>query len=498
MRQSVWPLLVLFVALALAGLSAFKLELGRAGLVTSKMSVDKTPATIWRLPGEASGPVVVIAHGFAGSQQLMLGFAQTLARAGYITVAYDLKGHGRNAVPMSGDVTSIDGTTRLLVEELARVSDASLALPGADGLAVLGHSMATDIIIRHAIADPRVQATVAVSMFSSAVTGDAPSNLLIINGEWEGRLVDEAARVIALTDPSAGFDQTLGDLANRTGRRAVNAPNVEHVGVLYAPTTLRESRDWLNAVFNRPNDTPIKNRGGWIVLLMMSVAALAWPLARRGRPLRSSAPPARPPSGMFWCATLSPMIITPLVLWPMEIGFLPVLVADYLAIHFAVYGLISLAVLWRAGALHLDWAGALLAIPITLFCILIFGGVLDRYVASFLAVEARIWIIAAIALGAIPFMLADSYLTEGGRAPLWRVLVVRISALASLGIATALDFDGLFFLLLILPIILLFFLIFGTVSGWVGRATHRPVAAGLGLGIFLGWALGVTFPLFAG
>ena len=182
----------------------------------------------------------------------------------------------------------------------------------------------------------------------------------------------------------------------------------------------------------------------------------------------------------------------------MEIGFLPVLVADYLAIHFAVYGLISLAVLWRAGALHLDWAGALLAIPITLFCILIFGGVLDRYVASFLAVEARIWIIAAIALGAIPFMLADSYLTEGGRAPLWRVLVVRISALASLGIATALDFDGLFFLLLILPIILLFFLIFGTVSGWVGRATHRPVAAGLGLGIFLGWALGVTFPLFAG
>ncbi|MEL6841515.1 MAG: alpha/beta hydrolase, partial [Pseudomonadota bacterium] len=117
--------------------------------------------------------------------------------------------------------------------------------------------------------------------------------------------------------------------------------------------------------------------------------------------------------------------------------------------------------------------------------------------ASFLAFEARIGIIAAIALGAIPFMLADSYLTEGGRAPLWRVLAVRTAALTSLGIATALDLEGLFFLLLIMPIILLFFLLFGTLAGWVGRATHRPVAAGLGLGVFLGWALGVTFPLFA-
>ncbi|MDX8352654.1 alpha/beta hydrolase [Cognatiyoonia sp. IB215182] len=485
------------VALALAGVSIFKLEQGRAGLVASQISIGTTPATIWRLPGEQPGPVVVIAHGFAGSQQLMLGFSQTLARAGYIAVAYDLEGHGRNAVPMSGDVSSTEGTTRLLIEELDRVIDASLALPGAEGVALLGHSMATDIIVRQAVVDPRVQATVAVSMFSGAVTADAPGNLLIINGAWEDRLVTEAARVIALTDRDAQFGQTLGDPALGTGRRAVNAPNVEHVGVLYASTTLREARDWLDAVFDRQSDTPIKERGGWIVLLIVSVTALAWPLARLARPLRASAPPMRLPGRKFWMATLGPMIITPLVLWPIEIGFLPVLVADYLAVHFALYGLLSLAVLWRADALHWERVGLILSLPIALFCILIFGGMLDRYVTSFLAFEARIGIIAAIALGAIPFMLADGYLTEGGCAPLWRVMVVRTCALASLGIATALDLEGLFFLLLIMPIILLFFLLFGTLAGWVGRATHRPVAAGLGLGVFLGWALGVTFPLFA-
>ncbi len=77
------------------------------------------------------------------------------------------------------------------------------------------------------------------------------------------------------------------------------------------------------------------------------------------------------------------------------------------------------------------------------------------------------------------------------------MLAVRSLALASLGLAVALNFERLFFLLIILPVILVFFLLFGTVGGWVGRATWRPAVAGVGLGLFLGWALAVTFPMFA-
>lgn len=491
-------MLVLIVALAGAALSILRLEQAGVGLVTSTMQIGDTPVSVTALPDATDAPVVVIAHGFAGSRQLMLGFAQTLAQAGYIVANYDLQGHGRNAVPMSGDVASVDGTTRLLVEELDRVIDAALALDGADGrLALLGHSMASDIIVRQAIADDRVDAVVAVSMFSTEVTADLPANLLVINGAWEGALAAEALRVLRLTDPDANFDQTLGDPAAGTGRRAVLAPSVEHVGVLYAPTSMVETRDWLNAVFERPSGTPIAARGGWIALLIVSVTALAWPLARLARPLRAKTPPKRLPRGAFWAATLVPTILTPLVLLPFDIGFLPVLVADYLAVHFAVFGLITLGFLARWGALRWDATGVILALPIAIFCIGIFGAMLDIYVASFFAVDARIWIILAIAAGAVPFMLADAYLTEAGRAPLWRVLVVRANALVSLGIATAVDMEGLFFLLLILPIILLFFVLFGTLGGWVGRATHRPLAAGIGLGVFLGWALGMTFPLFA-
>jgi hypothetical protein len=123
--------------------------------------------------------------------------------------------------------------------------------------------------------------------------------------------------------------------------------------------------------------------------------------------------------------------------------------------------------------------------------------VLDRYVASFWPHPGRVAIIAALALGSVAWMLADAVLTEAGRAGWGRVLAVRLGLIASLGLAVALQFERLFFLILILPVIGLFFLLFGLAAGWVGRRTGAPLAGGLGLGLMLAWALGATFPLFA-
>ena len=51
-------------------------------------------------------------------------------------------------------------------------------------------------------------------------------------------------------------------------------------------------------------------------------------------------------------------------------------------------------------------------------------------------------------------------------------------------------------LILAFPVILLFYLSFGLMGAWVGKRTGSAMAMGLGLGLILGWALGVTFPLF--
>ena len=483
-----------FVAAALAALGLWQLESARSELSITPLSVGETPATIYRQP-DASGPAVIIAHGFAGSRQLMEAYALTLARAGYVVISFDFEGHGRNPVPMSGDVTSIDGTTRLLIAETKAVIDAAAALPYVTGpVALLGHSMASDIIIRQAIADRRIAAVVAISVFSEAITASEPKRLLMINGEWETRLRQESLKALRLVNPDAAENGTVSSVENDIVRRAVAAPRVEHIGVLYSGTALREARGWLDIAFGRESTGSVAMTGGWIALLLFAIVLLAWPLAAL---LPKGETRAQSPSrGTFLTASLVPAIVTPLLLYPADTRILPVLVADYMALHLLIYGLFALAILrWRG--VRFGRLAILPALTLVVFGIGVFGLALDRYVASFVPHAGRIPIILAMAVGAVPFMLADSLLTEGGAAPFWRRLAARAVFLASLGLAVALDFEGLFFLLIIMPIIILFFLIFGLMGGWVGRRTGAPMASGLALGLILAWALGVSFPLFS-
>jgi len=169
------------LSLGIIALSVFMLERGRAGLVITDLTEGMTPVTLYQQPGSA-GPLVVVAHGFAGSQQLMLAFPLTLAQSGYSVLAFDFEGNGRNPLPMSGDVNAIEGTTQRLVDETFRVLAAGRALPDVGPEVTLPrHSMATDIIARAAIADGAVDAVVGISMFSQAVTAAQPTRLLVIS-----------------------------------------------------------------------------------------------------------------------------------------------------------------------------------------------------------------------------------------------------------------------------------------------------------------------------
>ncbi len=179
---------------------------------------------------------------------------------------------------------------------------------------------------------------------------------------------------------------------------------------------------------------------------------------------------------------------------PLDPGILPVLVADYLALHLLIYGALQLVLLRRFGV---PWGhfSALAVVALLVWGLGVFGFALDRYAANFWPVGARWWIIAALALGAIPFMVADAFVTQGGRAPLSHRIGARAGFLASLGFAVALDFWGLFFLLMIAPVILLFYVVFGLMGRWVARR-GGALSAGIAQGLILAWAIGVSFPLF--
>ena len=509
-RKSLFPLIVLALGAAAVGLALLKLHANTVGVEIEARDLQGTPLAIYRPSSGPVGPAVVIAHGFAGSGRLMQSFALMLARNGYVAVAFDLPGHGRNPAPLSGDLASVDGATQVLVKSLGKVADAARSL-GDGRLAVLGHSMASDVVVRYAEAHPDVAATVAISMFSPAVTATEPRNLLVIDGEWEGFLKAEALRVVGLksapAEPQAGV--TYGDFAAGTARRAAVAPHVEHASVLFSQAAQRETLAWLNAAFGVERSAPpaLDDRGPWIALMVAGVVALAWPLSKALPAI------AKPPvgAGLGWRALplplLAPALATPVLLRFAPTHFLPVLVADYLSAHLALYGVLTaLALAASKGARPLaESAEGVAPARVAIAVLLVTGWVfvsfilpIDAYVTSFAPGFSRLFVLAALIVGALVYMLADEWATRGPGAGRGAYAASKLALIASLSLAIALDFKRLFFLIIILPIIVLIFLIFGLYSGWTYRRTGYPFVGATANAIALAWALASAFPLVAG
>lgn len=520
-------LLALAAAVAIAA-ALINLHAAYSGVDMQQVTIGEIPATIYRPLGGGAAPVIVIAHGFAGSQQLMQSFALTFARNGYIAVTFDFPGHGRNPQPLNGSITDVNGATRYLLDALAQV--ATYARPLGDGrLALLGHSMATDIVVRYANVTPAVAATIAVSMYSPAVTASSPHNLLVIVGDWESTLKHEALRAVGLatsSPPRAGT--TYGQPALGNARRAAFSPHVEHVSVLYSRTSMREALAWVDQVFAVHRDAPpvLDGRGPWILTLLVAVVALARPLAQLLP--RLAAPPAGAGRGWrtLWIPLILPPIITPLLLRLLPTHFLPVLVGDYLSVHFAAYGIATLLCLRLTrppparpdmaaagrgsapvaggpvaggGSARASIAWVVLAIVAVLaYAAIAVGWSIDAFVTSFFPVLQRLLLILAMLLGTLLFFLSDEWLTRGVGAARGAYAVSKILFVMSLTAAVALDPYRLFFLIIIVPVIVPFLAVFGLWSGWIYRRTGQPLVAGIVNALIFAWAIGSTFPLVAG
>jgi dienelactone hydrolase len=519
-------LLAVLAVLAVA-LSLTLLWRSGSGVVIEQRWLDSTPVTFyrpdaalidqsgqaWNDPASNGLPVVLISHGFAGSTQLMESFALALARNGYLVASFDYFGHGRNLEPLRGDVMDVEGATRFLVEQTRAVADFALDQPdAASELAILGHSMASDIIVRFAQSDPRVEAVVALSMFSPAVTADSPDNLLVLVGDLEGRLKGEALRVVSLVADEAEAGVTYGSFGDGSARRAVFPPGVEHVGILYSPTAVRESIDWLNRSFGRSataGTDPVNARGPAILLLFIGLLLLAWPLSRLLPRTVDSQRGLNPTWRELLPAALIPAVATPLLLVAFPPDFMGVLVGGYLAVHFALYGLITAAAcLWirhRRGSGPMPMEGRrragtalLAALAASLYAAGAIGLAMDQFVTSFMVTAPRLPLLLMMLGGTLIYFLADEWLTRGPDVPRGTHLLTRICFLFSLGLAVALSFEELFFLLIIAVVIIPYFLIYGLFSRWVYKATGDPLVSALPSAAAFGWTLAVVFPQLSG
>jgi dienelactone hydrolase len=501
--------------------------------------VGETPVSVYTpaVPAPPTdGPVIVIAHGFAGSQQLMQAYAQAIARHGYTALTFDFLGHGRHRSPLVGSIVEESGATQALLAQLEAVVGYALELGGREhGLGLLGHSMAADILVR--FTQPReldtaaawgegttasgwaggehVAGMVGVSMFAPTITATTPPNLLAIAGQFEPRLIEEALRVAAQVAPDADAVMagvTYGEREAQSLRRVLVAPGAEHVAVLYQRQALREAVQWFDQVFARPvRDPQVPARGLAILGLLGGLVLLAWPLSGAlpvVRVVERQPPPSRRVRAWrrYWLIAVAPALLTPLLLWPVPTGFLPVLVADYLALHFGVYGALTALLLLRAaridgvasprgGGMRRAGVGALAVALVLFYGLAVIGHAIDTWLTAFLVTPVRVPLFLAILPGTLLYFLADEWFTRHVAPVPGGYLCSKIAFLASLALAVALDFSGLFFLLIIVPVIVLFFTVYGVFSRWVHVRTGVPWVAGLANAVVFAWALAVTFPL---
>ena len=481
-------ILLLPAALAVALAALWHLEGARSGVAIERLAVGATPATLYRPAAGEGAPVAVVAHGFAGSARMMEAFSLTLARSGVAALAFDFEGHGRNRVPMTGSVTSLDGVTARLVEETRAVVEAARSLEGlGPPVALLGHSMATDVIVRAAEAEG-IGTVVAVSMYSEAVTPGAPERLLVVSGAREGRLRAVALEAVRQVAPRAEEGETVREGA--VLRRAVAAPLVGHVGVLWSPAALGEARDWIAGAAGSPAGGPVAATGPWIAALLGAVLAAGWALARL---LPARGVEAGPALG---ARRLGAVLVLPAAAGAgaallMPEGLLGLRGAGGLAAFLLVLGAGQVALLRRwgvplgrpdaaASAALLVWAAA-------------FAWALDRYGASFVPSGLRWGLLALLLPGAALVAVADGALARG--APVWRVVLIRAVPVAALLGAMLAAPSRLGLQFTALPVLVLFWAVFGTMAGRIA-ARRGPGAPRAALGLVMAYSLAASLPLF--
>lgn len=486
-RAGVW--LVALLSAGLIALSLWTLSDLHKGVRVQQVMLGDTHATLYRPDGAQAAPLVVVAHGFAGSRRMMTALSLTLAGSGFAVVAFDFIGHGRDSRLMSPDIGSLAGTTAQLVDQTRAVALAARGLPGVDAaapMALLGHSMATDVVIRAAQDLPDVAAVVAISMYSDVVTPSYPERLLVISGEWEHRLREVGLRLVHMVDDAA----VEGETARRgpVARRAVAAPHVEHVGVLYSPTTLQEARDWIAAAMGREVTGKPATTGLWMLVLMLGIVLAFVPVSRLFGPRLTARPLAL---RWFLCALALPVLpaagaMVALAGAGTVAGFLP------LTAFLAVWGLLQLALLWWQG-----WrpdAPRWGPLVVLLGWSLGFALVLDRVFSTFVPTGPRALLMAGLLIGTLPFALADSALASG--APLWRRVLLRCVVLVTLAGAMLAAPSRLGLIFTVLPVLVLFWLVFGSFCRWTGARAGVTTAA-LGAGLALAWSIAASTPLFA-
>lgn len=489
MKTRRWVIGVMGLLLML--LSLWQIQAAGRGLKSVRASSGGVPM-VFLGPAQAmddSRPLVLVAHGFAGSGTIMRGFAYTFAHAGYVVALWDFEGHGSNPNPMPVDTS---GGSLMPDAEAALAEAQRLGLADTHRVAILGHSMGSGVALAFGQQHAETAATIAISPVGTAVTPELPHNLLLMAGSLEPNFASSAEVRLAEAGGSGG------DPAQGTGRKLVIVPNVEHISILFSTQAHATALQWLNATFGaQPGAAPYSDRRilwfGLCILGTLMVAATLIPRAS----IAASERDAMRPLWQRCLAVAGGALIATLVLWAaalvgLRVGtLLGLRVGGYLFLWYALAGIAGLALL--RGRLSLPsrrevWIGLLVFGALWLGVGLV-GGLVWL---PWLLIPKRLvlWPLGSLAVLPWTYLVGDAGRKASGWGRLGWWLFQSVVLVAALTLAMRLT-PELGFLALILPLFPII-LLFQVVPNLPQKGAWAYALSGA---LFVSWILLAVFPL---
>ena len=507
-------LAVLLAAPALIGLRTDAIS-------TQRILVDGVPITVMKPGVDGARPVVVIAHGFAGSAVIMGALAEQVTKAGAIAVTFDFVGHGANATPMSAGGGMSEAGQAALAADLDTVVRWIAGQPGVDveQLALVGHSMGAGAVVRYAVEHPtKVRSVVAISLPSAAVIPAqmpaVPPNLLLLVGSAEPASFTAAALAgLQSGYPAGKFEQLYGNASAGTLRSAQVIAGSEHVGIVFAPATAAAATRWLADTLVNDADQPTlqvpsdaTNTLVWLAMLLVAGVLAMVPIARvlYPHPAASDLQRWRVVARIIAVVAVA-VIAADIVAWFLQgvTDHLPLAVGGYLASWFTTAGVVMLVLLrWLPSppfirqnpAIGLgDLVRALVSATVVVLLIAVPSTLTW---APFALVGARWWLALVMLIAFTVFFWGEERLlrnlTTGRR---WTaVLLDRVLVVAGLLAAIpVLGAPG--FLILLLPLMVLLLFLLAGFAGIVARRNGGFLGAVLVQSVPLALLSATTFPL---
>ncbi len=473
-------LFVVLMALLLILLSWWGVAAARTGLVVREIERDRIPMLYVAPQQTEKIPGVLVAHGYAGSKQLMLGYAHVLAHAGYAVMLWDEGGHGANPTPLErfGLQHDLEVAYTTLLEQ-----------PEVDPtrLALLGHSMGSGVVMSAAISNPDFAATIAISPTGAAVNSQVPRNLQLQVGSWEVRFIANARRLLQ----QAGGENE--NLAQGKGRSLVTIPNAEHITILLRNASHQAARKWLDATFGIQNTSSyVDLRMAWYGLHLIAWLVLLGAVAPTLMPERlnqTKLPMVRSWLGLLVAPVVASGVLT-LISSRSEIQSLGgVLVGGAVGIWFCIAGAVWLV----AGGIPRPKVRSL-GLGIALFILLwvAFGAMAQVVWLQWWLIPARLKLWLVLSLLCFPWFLASGQAVQGARiGSRWLWWLGQSVALVGGFFLTVQFVPQLSFIFLLLPLFPLFMAMFSYTAAMLNEVWSYAV----GCALFFGWVITAAFPL---